>query len=269
MNPFKRFYKPLCRLPIYRLLAHLGRSTLEYYENRNYDMASNGELRVLRRLAAFQPKVVLDVGANVGEWSAAALEHLPLAHVYAFEPAPKTFQSLSRAASDRLTVINKGLSDRDETLPFYYYAGHSGQSSRYAYEMREQAQVVNVPVTTGDAFCDEKGITHIDFLKIDTEGADLDVLRGFARALEEGRVDVIQFEYGRINIRSRALLADFYDYLTPLGYSIGKIFPWRVEFRPYSLRHENFIGPNFLAVRNERPQLIDAVGVVLPKAPKI
>ena len=69
------------------------------------------------------------------------------------------------------------------------------------------------------------------------------------RALAEGRIGVIQFEYGQANIVTRFLLRDFHLLLESHGYSVGKLYPARVDFRSYRFEHEDFIGPNFVAVR--------------------
>jgi hypothetical protein len=110
---------------------------------------------------------------------------------------------------------------------------------------------------TGDAYCAEHGIRRIDLLKIDTEGLDLRVLRGFDHMLASGAVDVVQFEYGLANIASHTLLADFHAFLGERGFAVGKIWPREVEFRDYDPRlDENFRGPNYLAVRHARDDLI-------------
>ena len=63
----------------------------------------------------------------------------------------------------------------------------------------------------------QHGIESIDFLKVDTEGADIDVLQGFRNAFEQGAVTMAQFEYNDLSLKlSRTLLADFYELLTPL-----------------------------------------------------
>ena len=95
------------------------------------------------------------------------------------------------------------------------------------------------------------GITHVDFLKLDVEGAENRVLQGFANALQDRLIDVIQFEYGRANIISKFLLYDFYVLFQKYGYKVGKIYPNYVDFREYSSDDENFLGPNYLAVREE------------------
>lgn len=271
VNPLRAVYKPLCRAPLFKALAYLGRSMIEFYENRNYDMRTNGEARLLRRLAAFEPRVVFDVGANVGDWSRLALDTFPAARVFAFEPMPAVYAELDRnlAGERRVELFQQGLSDRAETVQFHYYPAHAGQSSRYPFNVSEEARSVSAHLVPGDTLCARHGIERIDILKVDVEGAELDVLRGFEGMLNEGRIDVVQFEYGRVNVRSRALLCDFYEFLSARDFRVGKLFPREVQFRPYDPRHENFIGPNFVAVRATRPRLINAVGVVLDAAPKI
>jgi FkbM family methyltransferase len=67
------------------------------------------------------------------------------------------------------------------------------------------------------------GIAHIDFLKVDTEGAELAVLRGGKPLLEQNRVDVIQFEFNEMNVISRSF---FYDFRTLLrGYNLFRLLP--------------------------------------------
>ena len=100
-------------------------------------------------------------------------------------------------------------------------------------------------------------INHIDLLKIDVEGGEMDVLLGFKSYLKNKQISLIQFEYGYINITTKVLLSDYYEFFEGLGYAIGKIYPKYVDFRAYSFKHEDFIGPNFMAVDKEKHDLID------------
>ena len=65
------------------------------------------------------------------------------------------------------------------------------------------------------------GLTHIDLLKVDTEGADWQVLRGFESVLSRRGISVVQFEYGYACILARTLHIDFCEYLQRNGYVIG------------------------------------------------
>ena len=75
--------------------------------------------------------------------------------------------------------------------------------------------------------------------------------------LSRDGIDVIQFEYSRLNIVRKFLLKDFYELLGESRYAIGKLFPNHVAFKPYDLLDETFMGPNFVAVRRGRLDLIE------------
>jgi hypothetical protein len=70
---------------------------------------------------------------------------------------------------------------------------------------------------------------------------------------------VIQFEYGYINITNKKLLIDFYNYFESKNYLLGKIFPKTVEFRKYHFKHEDFLGPNLIAVKKTEHDIINAL----------
>jgi hypothetical protein len=74
--------------------------------------------------------------------------------------------------------------------------------------------------------------------------------------LEEGRIATLQFEYGMANIYSRFLLRDFYTLLEARGFTIGKLYPGGIRFAPYHPESEDFRGPNFVAVRQDKPELV-------------
>ncbi len=94
----------------------------------------------------------------------------------------------------------------------------------------------------------------IDFLKVDVEGMDLRVLKGFEDAIKQARL--IQFEYGIFNISSHDLLCDFCELLGRNGFVVGKIFPRQVAFFDYHFSHEKFYGGNYVAVKKEEEALI-------------
>lgn len=246
-----------------RKIASVAQRLHRGYENVSYDFRSNGELRVLKVLAD-DPRVttLFDVGANTGEWSALAAQHLPAAVIHAFEIVPSTasaFQDRNRhLANVRLNTL--GLSDRVGADRIHYAEGFSTLATcvpDFADTFHHiQTTAIEVRTTTGDAYCAEHGIARIDFLKVDVEGYEEKVLRGFSGLLARRAIRAIQFEYGYVNIANRFLLKDFYDLLIPKGFVVGKIYPTYVDFRPYRHSHEDFLGPNFLAVQQDEQPLI-------------
>lgn len=230
--------------------------------NPGYHFSNNGELRVLGALPQAASLTVLDVGANTGHWSIACSDACSnRATIYAFEPGDRNYARLKNTTENRANIIptQLGLSDEDTAMEMLISDSTSVKSSVETSSARdlhagisdfhqEQHQFIR-----GDVFCGKQGIDRIDFLKIDTEGHDYKVLLGFSGMISSGRIDVIQFEYNRLNVHVKSMLMDFYNLLnkklTADGYLIGRIYPNSVNFKEYSIYDENFVDGNFLAVR--------------------
>ncbi len=275
-SPWARFVAERRRsLPV-RKIAGLCRRYLSWYGNLSYDVCTNGERMVLQRLAAFRPSVLFDVGANVGDWSLAAGALIPGAEIHAFEVSPPTFDRLVANTKHLANVrcVRVGLSDRAGPVKIHHYSDVPSLSSCLVYPHPFTSTEIMGELTTGEAYAASQGIPNIDFLKIDVEGMEDNVLRGFDGLLRHRAIRLIQFEYGRVNIISRFLLRDFYELFASYGYSIGKIYPNYVDFRDYQLIDEDFMGPNYLACRQEDATLAAALGGIsarssAPAAPLI
>ncbi len=244
-----------------RGLNHAAQTCADVSNNRSYDPARNGELRVLRVLGDGDVRCVFDVGANVGNWVTDAAEILPHATFHCFEIVPETAEELSRHTTllgTRVHVNAVGLGEAPGTVPVSINPRFSEGATVTGLEHPGlPLEVQPGELITGETYCSEHDIGRIDLLKIDTEGLDFQVLRGFDAMLTRGAVDVVQFEYGLANIPVRTLLADFYDFLGERGFVIGKIWPHDVAFRDYDPRtDEDFRGPNYLAVRRDKTELI-------------
>jgi FkbM family methyltransferase len=230
---------------------------LKGVKNGNLDQNTNGEREVLCRLAPLMPKTVLDVGANEGDWAQMALAELPTAHLHAFEIIPDTFRLLAArlGAEPRVTLNDCGLSDEKGEMAMHVFDAPSKRASHIPH-LHGPSRPVTCAVRAGDDYLREKNIAHVDCLKIDVEGAEPVVIQGFAHALGEGRIDLIQFAYGKANIATHFLLYDYCKYFAERGYAVGKIYPDFVDFRDYAYDDEDFLGPNFLACRVQRQDLI-------------
>ena len=252
-----------CRRRGARITDKLEQSIRAFHRclnNVDFDMARNGELRVLRILAHFAPKCVFDVGANTGEWTGLLCNAIPSCCVHTFEPVPTTYQELLRQTRRFPGVVNNnfGLSAAESVIPIA-----CGKSSSTATACRIRGlhyhdsyydSVVPCKVRTASDYMEEQGIESVDFVKTDVEGMDLQVIKGFGEKIT--LVRALQFEYGVFNIGSHDLLADFWDYLTGHGFLVGKLFPRCVVFSDYRLDMENFYGSNYVAVRADHTDLI-------------
>ncbi|WP_430813693.1 FkbM family methyltransferase [Carboxylicivirga sp. RSCT41] len=259
MNSLKRTFKRNTNNYFFSKLAGFGRALNRLYENRNYDPYSNGELVVIKKLSGLKPGVIIDGGANVGKYSLLLTQYNPQCNIYAFEPVLSTFNELKERVKDHSNIhpIHKGLFSEECTKQINIY-GSSTLSTIYGNdnEKKKPAKVENIELVNGSAYMQSLNITEIDFLKLDLEGAEYDAIRGFEDYLKAGKIKALQFEYGQINIHTKKLLIDYYQLLEDYGYVLGKIFPKKVEFRKYEYKYEDFIGPNFIAVRKDDSELI-------------
>lgn len=238
----------------------------QLYENLNYDMWSNGELRVLERFAEVgDVSTIFDVGAHVGGWTKMAARQLPSGAIHSFEIVPETYRELARNLSgvSNAHLHDVGLSNHSGDASVNYVPGGSGISTMVDGAIESffgiQTQRLTARLAVGDEFCAEHGISQIDLLKVDVEGAEYDVLMGFQEMLNSGAISAVQFEYGYVNIITKRLLRDFHLLLEGADMVVGKIYPNYVEFREYRVQHEDFLGPNFLAVHRSQERLIRAL----------
>ena len=113
------------------------------WKNSEFDIATNGEAALLQRLSQFSPHTVIDVGANRGDWSLAALQCLPDATVHAFEIAPATFEKLRKMTQnydDRLIINKLGLSDVNGNAKLYYTPESDTASSLISESIKVSAE---------------------------------------------------------------------------------------------------------------------------------
>ena len=247
------------RSPVTRGLAWLCYKYLKYYECYSNQFIKNGERNVLRKLRTQGLACIFDVGAYIGEWSLMARESFPDARIYAFEIVPEICQTLTRNLEgwDEEVINPFGLSDTNGETTIHYRPNSPNNSSLVESPPGTNSVAKIVQVMTGDSYMERCGIDHIDFLKIDVEGWEWRVLKGFKNALVNKKIDIIQFEYNLFAVLSKFLLVDFYSLLDKYGYKIGRLYYDYVDFRDYDYRHEHFFGPNYVAVRGDRADLID------------
>lgn len=225
------------------------------FDNSNSDI--NGEAALLPHL--IKPgDIVFDVGANQGEWSRKILDVQPSVSLYAFEPVDSTFNTLKENMADtEANIYNIALSKRSGKKTFYHY-NQSNQSARMSTFYRRNSveenlniQPVAVQINTKSlsSFCKSHSIDKIDFLKIDTEGAELDVLKGATSLLQSNKIETIQFEYGGTYTDAGITLKEICTLLTQYGYIIFRILPDGLAYiHSWHDSLENYRYSNYLAV---------------------
>jgi FkbM family methyltransferase len=238
--PFKM--KKLLKKPIFRIIDKMaGRKkyqnfffilyqlSLKGFNLRNIQFDKNGELNVLRNIARFYKThpvdgnvVCFDIGANMGNYSLALISEMQSfpKEIHAFEPLPIPFELLNKfmsGKSDNYQAHNFGLGNINGSVKFFVDHETSELGSIFKRDMKDIDIHFNVEkqiqIERADDFCKRKGISHIHFMKIDVEGAEVEVLKGASELLQSGKVDFIQLEFGAGNVDSKTYMKDFYGIL--------------------------------------------------------
>lgn len=128
---------------------------------------------------------VIDVGANVGEFSLFASQQ-GAAVVHALEPDPDTFELLARNVRSDVTIRTHAAAANRETGTVKLYVSNADADSSII-EPQKWTSVAAVASVTLDDFCTSAELKHIDFLKVEAEGAEPQVLDGALRTLSRTR----------------------------------------------------------------------------------
>lgn len=242
------------------LLYRLSRRYLDLYLGEgNSDIRTNGELRLMARVLP-HCKTVFDVGANAGNWSELASTINPNSAIHSFEPSAAPFQTLSSRGLPSAVVCNPfGLGAREEERTLFKFSESAGMNSLYrrkglepSHGLASQQMTEQVQLRRLDAYCRDHQISEIDYLKLDVEGHELEVLRGAGQMLADGAVNLVQFEYGGCNIDARVLLQDLFEYFQKYGFDLLKIYPDRLQpVGDYDQKLENFNYQNWIAARRD------------------
>ncbi len=193
---------------------------------RGYSLitGTNGE-RWLTTLIDEEP-VVVDVGFHDGASTAEILRLRPMAQVYGFDPSRFGRESYEKRFKDnsRVSFANVALSDKPGELEFYDYENMCNSLAARKEIPGETPRIYKVPVTTLEAYCNERAVTHINLMKIDAEGYDLNVLEGGRDLLARQTVDIFMFEFASGWAATKRYLWEAVEYLEPLPYQLFHLY---------------------------------------------
>lgn len=160
------------------------------------------EPSVLRAVERFAPpgSYCIDVGANVGAVTLALARQVGASgRVLAIEPGPPYVARLRRnlrsnpGLADRVVIVPAGISDAEGSLLWRPDPVHPFNAGLSQVHRTAVPGEVSVPVMTLDAAVSQQGWKRVDFIKIDVEGMELEVLCGAERTLKSLR-PVVLFE---------------------------------------------------------------------------
>lgn len=211
--------------------------------------------QILKQLPT--PEVVVDVGGNIGDWTASILQNSSPKAVYIFEPSSANHSRLRDRFASQKTVhlIPAALSTSDGTASLFADEAGSGLASLYQRSLShigiDHHMVEEISTICFASFLQRFQVGKVDVLKLDIEGHEYSALCSIDKAFRN-RIELIQFEFGGCNIDSRTYFRDFWNLLsnqfalfrmTPLGL---------VEVSRYRESDECFLTSNYLCVNRSR-----------------
>ncbi|MES2924209.1 MAG: FkbM family methyltransferase [Verrucomicrobiota bacterium] len=184
---------------------------------------------------SFQPKVIFDVGANVGVFAQSAISAFPQASIHSFEPVSTTFASLKQVANrhSNLQIHNLAFGAEpgesiihlreksvwNSLLPFNNDTRNSSGKSE------------TIQISTIDSFCADNHILRIDLLKTDTEGFDTKVLAGADQMFRELRVGAVFTEVTFLkNDLTHTPFLEIFEFLGAHGFILYGIYEFAGDF---------------------------------------
>jgi FkbM family methyltransferase len=205
----------------------------------------------------------VDVGCNKGDWAQCVRLTNPQADIHAIDIIEEVADVARQrfACDDKINLHAVGLGDITRKISVEYAKSKTTVTSIYPSGSHRKSEMRTVQIERADTYLSSQDIAKIDVLKIDVEGMEHFVLKGFEPLLEKRTIRLIQFEYGTHSVQSRVLLADYYMMFKQWGYVVGKLYPDGVGFKEYHPDDENFWGPNYVAVRADDKVLIQHIGI--------
>lgn len=132
---------------------------------------------------------IIDIGANIGWYTIHMASMLEKGSIQCFEPVPETHRKLKANIElnklQNITINNIALSEKKQTLTFYFDPKQSGSSSSQNITENADIEKLELESITFDEYADSRQIAQIDFVKCDVEGAELFVFQGAVKTLEK------------------------------------------------------------------------------------
>lgn len=162
--------------------------------------------REIREMLGKDDPVILDVGANCGQATGELLDVMPQATIFAFEPDPRAIADFQvNIGSPRVQLFPCAVGATNGKVMFHQSSGAewdpdygdgswdmSGSIRRPAKHLEVWPWVkfekqIEVPIVTLDSWAEQHGVSHVDFIWADVQGAESDLIEGASRLLRSTR----------------------------------------------------------------------------------
>lgn len=179
-----------------------------------------------------QPKVILDLGANIGVASRLFASRYPEAEIHCFEPVPDNLELLRRNVGPlpKIHVHGVALGRKDEMRTMFYsddpsnFGGFSFHNKGSDPEKR-----LSVPVKEVNSFLGGLGIERADIIKIDTEGSEHEILTALDRLFLDSVTWILGELHDQQDFKVLAMLDESFEISIdkPVGRRLSRFYAIR------------------------------------------
>jgi FkbM family methyltransferase len=222
----------------------------------NCNFRNNGEAENVKRFLK-DGGVFFDVGANLGHMTNIAVSSSANVSAYAFEPIEKIFSRLICNVPKSVNTYLMAVDRQEGSRQFYEWGDEECINGAGAFYYRDVLlphfkgvyQTLEVPTVSIDAFWKGNNLDYIDYLKIDVEGGEEDVIMGAIDMIERNKIGVVHFEYGSTFLLSNITLKGLYGFFLNRGYVFYRICPTGlIEISEWKVDLENYEYANYIAI---------------------
>jgi FkbM family methyltransferase len=217
------------------------------------------EVKLVMQILGKTPQLSVDIGGNIGEYTAELRKNNPNCKIHTFEPSATNIEKLkARFIDDKnIKIIPYAVSNISESTILFSNKPGSGLASltkrklehfNIDFEFQEPVNTLRFE----DYWIEQLNQQPIDIVKIDIEGHELAAFDGFGKAIQATKV--FQFEFGGCNIDSRTYFQDFWYFFKESDFDIYRITPLGLErIEKYRENDEFFSTTNYIAANRKNP----------------
>jgi FkbM family methyltransferase len=177
------------------------------------------------------PDLIIDVGANIGQFSSSAANFFPKAEVHSFEPIPECYQILLKNTEklSNIKTYNFAVGSCDKNIEFFINADNQSSSAMKTSELRleifpDKYEVAQIEVAQKclDTVYAGRALGENCLLKMDVQGLEVDVLKGAVNSLSGIRYILLEAAVNPMYI-GEVCLQDMIMFTENLGFKLRNV----------------------------------------------